>query len=264
MRRCPDPNTGRSTSESSRVDIRALGRFEVVVGGRPVPGSAWQSRRARDLLRVLVARRGRPVPPLELSEQLWPDDDPFRTGHRLSVLLSIVRAVCGQDVLISDTRCVALDLTTVRVDVEEFLHDVGLGVSLIRRGEVDRAWSVLTAAEGRYGGEPFADDPYADWAASMQDEVRGAYLRAVRLLADLSAAAGDREHAAAYLRRLLIVDAYDEAAHEDLVGILVRWGRHGEARRAFRRYGAAMAAIGVRGPHRAILFDRNRIVSASA
>ena len=33
----------------------------------------------------------------ELCELLWPDDDPSRTGHRLSVLLSIVRGVLDPD-----------------------------------------------------------------------------------------------------------------------------------------------------------------------
>ncbi|MFD0599668.1 hypothetical protein ACFQZ4_51210 [Catellatospora coxensis] len=61
------------------------------MAGQVVPASSWQSRKARDLLRILVGRRGRPVPRSELSELLWPDGDVQRTGHRLSVLLNIVR-----------------------------------------------------------------------------------------------------------------------------------------------------------------------------
>src|SRR3712207_7466618 len=57
----------------------------VLVGARPVPLTAWRSRQARSLLKILVARRGRPVPRTELCELLWPDDDPQRTAHRLSV-----------------------------------------------------------------------------------------------------------------------------------------------------------------------------------
>ena len=60
----------------SRVQIQVLGRFEVRVGNQPVPATAWQSRKARDLLRILVARRARVVPREELAELLWPDDDP--------------------------------------------------------------------------------------------------------------------------------------------------------------------------------------------
>ncbi len=249
-------------TQAGQVAIRAFGRFEVFVDDRPVPASAWKSRKARDLLRILVARRGRVVPRLELCELFWPDDEPLCTAHRLSVLLSIVRTVSGQDVLIiadpacviiADPACVALDLTRVRVDVEDFLDDVPHGFRLRERGAVAEARSLLAAAERRYAGEPFEDDPYADWAAPLREEARVAYLRAVRLLADLTRADGDREQAASYLRRLLLVDPYDEAAHRTLVAIQVDGGRHGEARRAFARYGAAMASIGVRPPDKAIL-----------
>jgi len=39
--------------------IVTLGRFAVLLAGEPVPLAAWQSRKARDLLKVLAARRGR-------------------------------------------------------------------------------------------------------------------------------------------------------------------------------------------------------------
>lgn len=240
-------------TQAGQVAIQTFGRFEVFVDGRLAPASAWKSRKARDLLRILVARRGRVVPRLELCELLWPDDEPLRTAHRLSVLLSIVRTVSGQDILIADPACVALDLTRVRVDVEDFLDDVAHGFRLRTRGAVAEARSVLAAAERRYVGEPFEDDPYADWAAPLREEARGTYLRAVRLLTDLTRADGDREQAASYLRLLLLADPYDEAAHRMLVTIQVDGGRHGEARRTFARYGAAMAAIGVRPPDKAIL-----------
>lgn len=236
-----------------QVAIHTFGRFEVFVNGRPAPASVWKSRKARDLLRILVARRGRVVPRLELCELLWPDDEPLRTAHRLSVLLSIVRTVSGPEVLIADPACVALDLTRVRVDVEDFLDDVAHGFRLHKRGAVAEARSLLAAAECRYAGEPFEDDPYTDWAAPLREETRAAYLRTVRLLADLTRADGDREQAASYLRRLLLLDPYDETAHRTLVAIQVDGGRHGEARRAFARYCAAMVAIGVRPPDKTIL-----------
>jgi hypothetical protein len=50
--------------------IRVLDRFAVHVDGKVVPTSNWRSRKARDLLRILVARRGRPVPRGELCELL--------------------------------------------------------------------------------------------------------------------------------------------------------------------------------------------------
>ena len=70
------------------IAIRALGEFAVQQQGMIVPRSAWQSRKARDLLKLLIVRRGRPVHREELLAVLWPDEDPSKAGSRLSVALS--------------------------------------------------------------------------------------------------------------------------------------------------------------------------------
>src|SRR6185312_7351846 len=113
-------SVGRDTVQHVRVQV--LGRFEVRVGGEAVPAAAWQSRKARDLVRILVSRRGRVVAREELVDLLWPDEE--AAGHRLSVVLSIVRTVLGGDVIRADRSGVTLDPAAVTVDVDEFLSDV--------------------------------------------------------------------------------------------------------------------------------------------
>jgi DNA-binding SARP family transcriptional activator len=242
----------------SRVQIRVLGRFEVRVGDVPVPATAWQSRKARDLLRILVARRGRVVAREELTELLWPEDDPARTGHRLSVLLSILRTVLDPDrsgvpILLADKSGVALDPTAVRIDAEEFLADVGHGGRLYEQGSLAEAESMLTEARRAYLGDPFDDEPYADWTAPLREQARAAYLRALRTLARLARRRGDADAAIAGLLAILERDPYDEDAHRSLVSTLVGAGRHGEARRAHARYGEAMRTIGVAPPDEVLL-----------
>jgi DNA-binding SARP family transcriptional activator len=245
-----DRLAGTGAAEPDGVHVRTLGRFDVLVDGRATAASAWQSRKARDVLKILVARRGRPVPRDELAELLWPADDPGRTGHRLSVQLSIVRGVLDpartrdpDHFLVADQASVALDRGRLRVDVEDFLGAVAHGLGLRGRGAVDEARVALGAAERLYGGDLFEDEPYADWAVPLREEARAAYLRCVRVLADLGRAAGDTEQAVWYLLRLLDKDPYDEAAHRAMVDTLAAAGRHGEARRASVRYRAAMRAI---------------------
>ena len=146
-------------STTGRVRIVTFGRFEVIVDGVAVPAETWQSRRARELLRLLVCRRGRAIPRLEICETLWPDDDPDRTMHRLSVLLSIVRGVLGSDALIADQACVALDRARVQVDVEQFLADVGDAVALARAGR--RAGRGCTACRRPSSATPTSRSPIA-------------------------------------------------------------------------------------------------------
>lgn len=222
--------------------------LEVYVDGVAVPAEAWQSRRARELLRLLVCRRGRTIPRLEFCELLWPDDDPDRTGHRLSVLLSIVRGVAGPQAVVADQACVALDSTKVQVDVEQFLADVDDAVALHQRSAATDARTLLAEAVRRYTDKPFADAPYDDATRALREEARAAQRQALRLLAELCRHAGEDDQAAMYLRRLLAADPYDEDAHRRLLAVLVEAGQHGQARLGAARYRAAMADLGLAPP----------------
>jgi DNA-binding SARP family transcriptional activator len=239
-----------SESTSTPVRICVLGGFEVFVGGRPVPLPAWRSRQARSLVKILVARRGRPIPRLELRELLWPDDEQHRTAHRLSVLLSAVRTVLDPSRLWpaehhvrADLAGVWLDTDHVAVDVEELIRDAAHAAALARRGEPEHARDVLAEVDRLYRGDAFSDEPYEEWADGLREEARAVWLRALRDLAESSRTAGDPDQAVACLVRLLGVDAYDESAHRALVEVLVLAGRHGEARRAFDRWARAMRSI---------------------
>ncbi|MEU8183678.1 BTAD domain-containing putative transcriptional regulator [Micromonospora sp. NPDC049044] len=258
---------GRQLSELSVdggiVEVRVLGRFEVIVGGREVPLSAWRSRQARTLLKILVARRGRAVGRAELCELLWPDDEPRRTAHRLSVLLSAVRAVLDPPrrwpvdrYVRADLTGVRLDLTRVVVDAENLLADVPRAEQLAREGDPAQARAVLADVDAAYRGDAFTDEPYEDWADGLREQARSVWLRALRKLARQYRRDGDSDRAATTLVRLLDADPYDEWAHRALVGTLVGAGRHGEARRAFDRWVGAMRAIDAPPPHPDVLRSR--------
>src|SRR5260370_15361186 len=105
------------------VAIGTLGEFRVLRQGEPVPAGEWQSKKARDVLKMLVARRGRPAPREQLMEALWPEEDPARSTKRLSVLLTTVRAILDPGrrhdpdyYVVGDNYAVALNLAHVTVD----------------------------------------------------------------------------------------------------------------------------------------------------
>jgi DNA-binding SARP family transcriptional activator len=244
----PSLDTGDDLSATVRVWV--LGGFDVHVAHEPVSASAWRSRQARSLLKILVSRQGRPLTRSALCELLWPDDDPQRTGHRLSVLLSAVRTVLDPErrwptdhYVRADLNAVSLDLTHVWVDVEHLLRDTADAAELARAGDPERASGLLAEVEAAYRGEAFEDDPYEEWARDLREEARAAWLQSMRLSAALSRQRGEIDQAATRLIRMLAVDPFDEQAHRELVEVLVAAGRHGEARRAFRRWRAAMRSI---------------------
>ena len=109
-RRAPADGRGRPrAAAAAAVAIDALGRFRVLRDGAPVPRSAWRSRKARDLLKMLVARHGRPVSRDALIEALWPEEDPARCANRLSVALSTLRGVLDPERRFDADRFVRLE-----------------------------------------------------------------------------------------------------------------------------------------------------------
>jgi DNA-binding SARP family transcriptional activator len=246
------PDVRTQAAAAPPVVIRTLGRFEVCVGDTAVTMSMWQSRKARDLLRVLVARRGRAIARDELTELLWPGGDPDRLAHRLSVALSTVRSVLDPDrtadpdhYVLADRSGVALETGSLTIDLELFLAEVSHGLALRDVGRCDDARSVLATAERRYTGDFLENEPYEDWSVAAREEARAAYLRTVRTLAELSRHSGRVDDAVHYLLRVIDKDPYDEAGHRELVATLATAGRHGESRRARARYVAAMHDIGL-------------------
>jgi DNA-binding SARP family transcriptional activator len=231
------------------LEILSLGGFGVQRSGVAVRPAEWQSRKARDLLKLLVARRGQLTHRDQLIETLWPTGEP--AGSRLSVALSTLRAVLDpakafdpDHFVVADGDALRLRLEHVRVDVESFLAAAAAAVEANAEGRSD-AIERMAAAESMYRGDFLADDPYVDFHVALRERARSAFLQVVRLLAQAHLRAGDSDSAARYLLRLLEGDPYDEGAYLDLVRVYQQAGRHGEARRAYHAYCGHMEEIGV-------------------
>jgi DNA-binding SARP family transcriptional activator len=219
--------------------------------GAPIDVGDWGSRKARDLLKLLVARRGAPVVRDEAATLLWPDE-PDRSSRRLSVLLSTIRSTLDPSKRWPADQYVAADHDTVwlvrehvDVDVELFLRETAEARRLLATGEPVKAETLLTQATARYLGEFCADDPYADWTAGLRELARHTFVEAAAALAAIADERGDPAEAVRQRLRILDVDPYDEVAHLNLIRSLSAQRRHGEARRAYRTYCTRLAELDV-------------------
>jgi DNA-binding SARP family transcriptional activator len=231
-----------------QIEVRVLGKFAVLRGGRSVDDREWQSRKARELLRILVARRGRPIAREALAELLWPDEEPDQLSNRLSVALAIVRRIFDPSrdhdsghYLRAEDGVIALDLDHIHVDVEAFLQEGAAALS--RHVEPGLARRRLQQLVDGFAGEPLGEDLYADWAVALRDEAHAMFSTALRAL--IRHLADSDDGVVPYLTRLIEVDPYDEPAHTQLISSLTASGRYGAARRAHERYAARMSELGV-------------------
>ena len=246
--------SGEGGMGDGRITVSVLGPFTVGVQGHPVALPQWRSKQARTFVKILAAQRGRVVTRERLCDLLWPDDDPARTGHRLSVLLTTVRGVLDPSkawppdrYVVADQHGLRLALDTVVLDADLLLREAAHAVALLDAGDRERALEVLTHVDTLYRGEAF-DDETEEWADGLREEVRAAWIASARRLAALRSREGRGVEALGILVRLLGVDPYDEQVHRRLVTELARAGRHGEARRAFQRWCRAMHEIDASPP----------------
>ncbi|MFC9627506.1 winged helix-turn-helix domain-containing protein [Streptomyces sp. NPDC056930] len=111
------------------VAVQTLGHLAVLLSGTPVPPAGWQSRKARELVKVLAGQLGRPVTRTALAALLWPQTPSEVANRRLSVLISTVRAVLdparrhpANRFLVTDPSSVWLNTKHVVLDTVRF-HD---------------------------------------------------------------------------------------------------------------------------------------------
>jgi DNA-binding SARP family transcriptional activator len=242
----------RARGPVTAVAVTTLGRFTVSRAGQVIPLAAWQSRKARDLLKMLAARRGRPLTRDAAAEALWPGEAPAALSNRLSVALSTLRRVLDPErahaadhFVAADNRSLALRIDHVSLDVAAFLDAAAAGLALASRGDRCTAERELLRAENLYTGDFLEEDLYEDWAVDCREEARSAGLDVTRLLARAAAERRDEEDAIRYLRRLLERDPYDADAWAALLGAQLRLQRYGEARHQHAVYARRMAELAI-------------------
>jgi ATP/maltotriose-dependent transcriptional regulator MalT/DNA-binding SARP family transcriptional activator len=232
--------------------VRTLGGFAVVRDGEKVPSAEWQSRKARDLLKMLVANRGRPLHREVLIDRLWPDESTEKGSNRLSVALSTVRSVLdpgrlhpADRYLSGDRESVGLALDHLSVDAEFFITRAEQGLQLFQRGERTTGMAAMVLAEARYVGDFLEEDAYEDWAIGLREQCRSVYMKIAAILAEQSVATGDHEGAGRLYLRMLERDPYHEPAHLGLVSAMMALGRHGAARRLYGVYVTRMNELAI-------------------
>ena len=233
------------------IRVHVLGHFGVELGGRAVAASAWPSRKARDVLRVLATRGERGIGRERLGALIWPDTD--AVGNRLSVALSHVRSVLdpgrrlAEPVVVSDGGVVRLDLRQLSVDLVDFTDAARVALAATKSGS-PRAVRLLEGAAALHAGELLEDADGVegvDWLLAEREEVELLGREVLHALAGVLASGGDPAEALPWYARLLAHDPHDEATYAALIALLVGLGRYGEARRHHRTYVLRMDELGV-------------------
>lgn len=234
-RRVSDPHWLRGP----KLRIFTFGRTRLESGEAPLSGD-WLSHRPGELLKYLAVERGRVVQVDELLEVFWVGTvragasnvrqaihtlrdrlEPQRTRHKQSSFVLAIRG--GYE----------LDRERVWIDADDFESSARKGLDLVGRGDGEAAEPSLLRAASLYQGDFMEDEPYAEWAIAERERLRDLAAHVLRAVADLRLRRGDADGGLEALSRLAEVEPFDDRAHRDLIGLLLRQGRHAEAQRRY-------------------------------
>lgn len=240
-----------TTPRADAPSVTVLGTFAVV--GANGETASWTSRKARELLKLLVARLGAALPREEAIESLWPGSAPADAANRLSVALSTIRRALDparerdtDAFLLADRESITLRLDAVDVDLIAFRERARTLVARWNRPNPDVVHdSELRDAMSLYAGEAFADEPFAGWAITVRDSTRSHFIDLAHRLVEACSALGNDLGVIEYCGRILEADHFDEPAHQAMIAALENLGAHGRAAHARTVYRERLAELGL-------------------
>jgi DNA-binding SARP family transcriptional activator len=210
-------------ASSAKIQIYTLGTLQVVRDSTAVTESDWHTRQARQLLKILLTERPRPVSTDVLIEILWPHSTPSAAATTLRSAINALRNVLEPDrpnrapskYIVTQAPGYAFHLTPdIWLDVEEFerrlmqahnLHDPALRLHF------------LEGAIALYQDDYLISDPYADWLQTERERLRERFFNTLLQAAEFYADTGRYADAITTCRRLLASDEVRENAYQALM-----------------------------------------------
>lgn len=221
--------------------LRLLGTVEVRLAERPLT-AITRSPLLAELLACLALERhahSRAV----LAARFWPDIPEAQARRYLNIHLwrlnRALQPAKSPPYLLGDKQTVQLNPEgALWLDVAEFDQAAKQALSPFLTAE---AIPQIESAVRLYRGD-FMPGHYSQWCLRERERLHEQYLIALETLARVCRDRQDWDSAQAWLRLLLEADPLREAAHAQLIELLLRTGRRAEAQAHYRHYTALWRA----------------------
>lgn len=216
------------------VRFRLSSTLVVETGDRERSGRELGSRKARTLLALLAAERGRPVPTDRIVDALWHDAPPSDPAANVATLVSRIRRTLGSSLVVGLPGAYGLDgpWSLDLDDAERWCSEAAARLGAAEHALADAA---AAAALDLLGGQvALLDEADDDWVLAVRGQVdalrRSARRHRVAALLHL-----DPDTAVRVATDGVVSDPFDEQAVRDLMRALAADGRVSAALSAYDR-----------------------------
>lgn len=210
-----------------RLKVRILGAMRLWRDDLPLAGASAvkAQRKPLELLRLLAAHGGGPLPLPAVIDELWSSLEAEAPKASFQMALSRLRKLLGlPDLLRVVDDQVSLDMAQVWVDVAAF-------DALCRRGDEVSLRDALTL----YQGPLLANESLSGLMHTARQRLALLHAQAARTQGERLLQRGEAAAAAALYRGALAHEPLAETLHRGLIEAQARQGEHAEALATYRR-----------------------------
>ncbi len=216
-----------------KLKIYTLGRFGVVIDGRPLMFAGKTQKKPLELLKGLIALGGREVREDKLARALWPaaEDAPqalATTVHRL-------RKLIGEHAIERGEGCLTLNPRYCWVDVWAFERQLAQLDQACRERQHAEIAPQIERLFARYGSGFLAAESDASWALLARERLRSKLLRQFETVADVLAQTQQHDAAIGCYRKALEIEPLAEGLYCGLMQCYAVTGRNAEALSTYER-----------------------------
>ena len=212
-----------------KLEVRLLGPFEVLIGGKPVevPGAKRQA-----LVACLALRSGRVVPTDTLVEALWGSDLPSAPRNAVQHHVTRLRRALGPDTIRLAADGYALEGAVV--DAMEFEELLAAARGALRAGDARGAADTIADALALWRGPALLGLPQSSWATAEAGRLNSLRLDALEERFEAALVLGEHAHLAPAIRAALEESPFRERLWGQLMLALYRSGRQADALEVFQ------------------------------
>jgi predicted ATPase/DNA-binding SARP family transcriptional activator len=210
------------------LEIRVLGPFEILVGGRAV---AVSGSKRHGLLALLALRRGRVIPVDELIDALWGEELPAAPRNALQHHVARLRSSLGQDAIIASADGYAL--AGSRVDALRFEEALDEARAVSREGDARTGAASIAMALSLWRGAALQGLTDTAWFRAEAQRLESLRVDALEEQFEAALALGEHREILSSLWLTVDENPYRERLWGQLMLALYRSGRQADALEIF-------------------------------
>ena len=225
-----EPGLWLDEKKNEIVRIRLLGQVEITYGGRAVHQALSKSKKARNLLYVLLLRRGEAVPFAALVDKKTAQD----TENALKVLVCRTRnMLAAVDPALRDCILTKKDAyqwnPSLETSVDAFELEALCSQLIKAKGLQDAQHRTIDVLLDLYRGKLLETEPGVEWAAGYATDLERQYCAALGHYIDLLHAERNWRRIAEVCKAGLAVVPHERGWHEEMMRALLKLNQPADA-----------------------------------